>query len=477
MSSEQIITPHPVGRVSPEGVTRQLADDAENTNVGLRDKAANPTYGDDWSKITLGVFAEINPKRTISKGAMAPFIEMAALRTFSRDVDVADVVEKPFTGGGAKFTNGDTLLARITPCLENGKTSLVSCLSQNTNGYGSTEFIVLAPRFSTDKDFLYYLARCDEFRAYAISRMEGTSGRQRVPNSAVAQFTFICPPPKEERKQIGDFLACLDDRIALLRETNATLEAIAQALFKSWFVDFDPVRAKQEGRAPEGMSDATAALFPDSFEESAVGLVPRGWKSMPLERACEINPTRRISKGAVTPYLEMAAIATKGHRTESPVPRAFSSGTKFINGDTLLARITPCLENGKTAFVDFLNGEDIGWGSTEYIVLNPKQPLPSYWAYLLCRHEPFRQFAIQAMVGTSGRQRVDVSRLSQYLVTIPDEPVSKAFAGIVESLQRGIAANAESAQTLSTLRDTLLPRLISGKLRLPKAEAGVTHAG
>jgi type I restriction enzyme, S subunit len=275
-------------------------------------------------------------------------------------------------------------------------------------------------------------------------------------------------PPMREQKAIAATLATLDDKIDLLRETNATLEAIAQALFKSWFVNFDPVRAKAEGREPEGILPQIAALFPSEYEDSELGEIPTGWKAMPLADTCEINPTRRLTKGKTTPYLEMSALPTQGHRTDTPIPRAFSSGTKFINGDTLLARITPCLENGKTAFVDCLLDDEVGWGSTEYIVLRPKAPLPSYWAYLLSRHEHFRQYAIQAMVGTSGRQRVDVSRLAQYLVAVPDERVSVAFAELVEPLQRSIAANDDAAKSLAELRDTLLPRLMSGKLTLSK---------
>lgn len=283
---------------------------------------------------------------------------------------------------------------------------------------------------------------------------------------------FVLPIPElAEQQPIADTLGSLDDKIALLRETNATLEAIAKTLFKSWFVDFDPVRAKRDGRGPEGMPPEVADLFPGEFEDSALGEIPKGWRAERLDEACEINPSRRVSKGVEALYLEMSAIPTTGHRPEWPVARAFSSGTKFINGDTLLARITPCLENGKTAFVDFLPEATVGWGSTEYIVLRPKSPLPHYWAYLLCRYQPFRQFAIQAMVGTSGRQRVEVSRLAQYLVAVPDERVANAFASIVEPLRAKIAANDEAAKSLAALRDTLLPRLMSGKLRIPQAEA------
>ena len=161
-------------------------------------------------------------------------------------------------------------------------------------------------------------------------------------------------PPLDTQVKIADYLSLLDDRITLLRETNATLEAIAQALFKSWFVDFDPVRAKMEGRIPEGMDEATAALFPDSFEETELGLVPRGWRVTTLANAFDINPTRKLSKGTMASYLDMASLATSGHCVEAPIEREMGSGAKFQNGDTLLARITPCLENGKSAFVDFL---------------------------------------------------------------------------------------------------------------------------
>ena len=271
--------------------------------------------------------------------------------------------------------------------------------------------------------------------------------------------------------EIASLLGALDDRIALLRETNATLEAIARALFKSWFVDFDPVRAKQQGLAPAGMDEATAAIFPDGFEESALGLLPKGWRAAALSDACEINPLRSLKKGIVAPYLDMASLATSGHCVALPVQREFGSGTKFRNGDSLLARITPCLENGKSAFVDFLAEEQVGWGSTEFIVLRPRPPLPEYLGYLLCRHPPFREYAIHSMSGTSGRQRVQNDVLGRYLLAVPGIAVAAAFAEIVTALQKAIAANHAQTQTLATLRDTLLPRLISGQLRLPEVEA------
>lgn len=308
----------------------------------------------------------------------------------------------------------------------------------------------------------------------------GAIEKHQVQHSGIARFQYtkfageigIPLLPRNEQVAISRSLGVIDDKIALLRETNATLEAIAQAIFKSWFVDFDPVRAKAEGRDPEGVPPEVADLFPSEFEDSESGTIPKAWRDLRLDEACEINPGRRIAKGTEASYLEMSALPTRGHRPAKPVAREFSSGTKFINGDSLLARITPCLENGKSAFVDFLSADEVGWGSTEYIVLRPKHPMPAYWGYLLCRHEPFRQFAIQAMVGTSGRQRVDVSRLSQYRVNIPPEVIARAFDEIVEPLREQIAANDEQAKVIGGIRDTLLPRLMSGKLETFIESAG-----
>jgi type I restriction enzyme, S subunit len=309
-----------------------------------------------------------------------------------------------------------------------------------------------------DKDYAYWLLLSERIKLVA----QGNGSVFTNLKTDILKNHSVKIPSIETQREIAQSLNAIDDKISLLHEISATLEAIAQALFKSWFVNFDPVRAKAEGIPPE-----IAALFPSEFEDSVLGEIPKGWQAMPLADACEINPTRRLTKDKQAPYLEMSALPTQGHRTDTPIPRAFSSGTKFINGDTLLARITPCLENGKTAFVDCLLEDEVGWGSTEYVILRPKAPLPSYWAYLLSRHEHFRQYAIQAMVGTSGRQRVDVSRLAQYLVAIPDKRVSVAFAELVEPIQRSIAANDNAAKSLAALRDTMLPRLMSGKLLVP----------
>lgn len=180
----------------------------------------------------------------------------------------------------------------------------------------------------------------------------------------------------------------------------------------------------------------------------------------------EINPLRTLKKGNLAKYLDMASVPTLGHRVSGLKDREFSSGAKFKNGDTLLARITPCLENGKTAFVDFLNENEVGWGSTEFIVLRPTNGLPEFFAYLLSRDDDFRKFAIQSMSGTSGRQRVQVDLLGKYPVRIPTSKsiIGQRFGELLNPFVTKIRQNSEEMIFLSKLRDSLLPRLISGKL-------------
>ena len=273
-------------------------------------------------------------------------------------------------------------------------------------------------------------------------------------------------PPKQSRDAIAAFGKVLDDKIELNRRMNATLEAMARALFQSWFVDFDPVRAKLDGREPVGLDAATAALFPDTFQDSALGHIPYGWTAQRLPDAIEVNPRRTLKGGTIAPYLDMKNLPTQGHSAEDVIDREFSSGTKFQNGDTLLARITPCLENGKTGYVDFLEDGQVGWGSTEYIVLTPKPPLPPQFGYLLARSDALRAHAIQNMTGTSGRQRVPSECFNTFFLAVPTPAVARRFDELTAPLMAQIKANSNESRTLAALRDTLLPKLLSGEVIL-----------
>ncbi|HAZ60103.1 MAG TPA: restriction endonuclease subunit S [Gammaproteobacteria bacterium] len=391
---------------------------------------------------------------------------MGAVSARSRSAYASE--QREFDGGGSRFAVGDTLMARITPCLENGKIARFAG-HPGEIAHGSTEFIVIRGRDGVSETaYAYYLTLWEGVRGYAINHMTGTSGRQRVPSEALDHLKVPLPPLLEQRA-IAHILGTLDDKIELNRRMSEVLEAMARALFKSWFVDFDPVRARMEGRDP-GLPQPLADLFPVCLVESELGEIPEGWEVAPLPEIVDVNPTRSLRKGVVAPYLDMANMPTHGHSADDVVYREFGSGMRFINGDTLVARITPCLENGKTAFVDFLEDDQVGWGSTEYIVLHPKPPLPEEYAYCLARSAEFRDFAIQSMTGTSGRQRVPAESLTHFRVAVPPKAIAQAFGRAVKPRLARAAAAVRESRTLAALRDTLLPKLISGELRVKAAE-------
>lgn len=327
--------------------------------------------------------------------------------------------------------------------------------------------VIIRPGANLDKHFLFYLLHTPEYRSEVLAGATGTTVKHTSPSRILAYRAAI--PPLCEQQTIASILGALDDKIELNARMNRTLEEMARAVFKSWFVDFDPVRTKMEGRRPVGMDDATATLFPDSFEESELGPVPRGWRVGPLLNAVVVNPVCRMPGGRTAPYVEMSRLPTTGARITGYDMREFTSGTRFMNGDTVMARITPCLENGKTALVDFLADGETAWGSTEFIVLRSKPPFPPEYSYMLARTAEFRTYAIQSMCGSSGRQRVPASALDAYPIVIPASDVLNAFGQFASSCMMAMRAHDVESSTLCSIRDTLLPRLISGEVRVGDA--------
>ncbi|MBW2050263.1 MAG: restriction endonuclease subunit S [Deltaproteobacteria bacterium] len=327
-----------------------------------------------------------------------------------------------------------------------------------------------------DKRYVYYLLKSINYRTYSDKSAVPRINRNHLHQEQVRIPTI----PIQQR--IAHILGTLDDKIELNRRMNRTLEKMAAAIFKSWFIDFDPVHAKAEGQdtlsacghaQAGGLPKEIADLFPDSFEDSEIGLIPKGWCVKYLPEVIEVNPRRSLPRGTVAPYVPMKEMPTRLSRPTGWWRRKFNSGSKFRNGDVLLARITPCLENGKTAFVDFLDGNEIGWGSTEYIVLRSNPPLPPEFTYCLARSERLREHAIANMTGTSGRQRAPASCFDRFLVTVPSEGVASAFGKFVQTVFRKTRANDIQSMTLKKIRDTLLPKLLSGELKVPDVEATI----
>jgi type I restriction enzyme S subunit len=206
-------------------------------------------------------------------------------------------------------------------------------------------------------------------------------------------------------------------------------------------------------------------LFPDRLVDSELGEIPEGWEVKALGEVLELNPREPMKRGTIAPYIEMAALPTSSSCPDEAVLREFTSGTRFRNGDTLLARITPCLENGKTAFVQSLPEDIVGWGSTEFIVMRAIPPVPAEYPYLLGREEGFREHAIQSMTGTSGRQRVQVDALAPYLLPFPPTDVWATFSSLVGPMFVDIEITRKQSYSLAAQRDALLPKLVSGELR------------
>lgn len=370
-------------------------------------------------------------------------------------------VASDVTSTKTRFKQGDILFGKL-------RCYFRKVVRAPFDGICSTDIWVTRAKEGVDQGFLFYCMASQSFVDFADSGSEGT----RMPRTQwdwVSKYEIPLPSLPEQR-QITHSLGSLDDKIELNRQMNETLEAMARAIFKSWFVDFNPVRAKMAGREPVGMDAKTAALFPSRFQDSSLGKIPEGWEVLPLPEVIEINPHRVLKKGTIAPYLHMENLPKQGHRPHDWKDRKFNSGTKFINGDTLLARITPCIENGKTALVDFLAEGEVGWGSTEYIVLRPKPPLPAEFVYYLARSDDLRAFAIHNMTGTTGRQRVPYSCFDYYQLPVPTNQVAGRFGEIVQPSMEKIRANSEQSRTLQEIRETLLPKLLSGEIRVDNME-------
>ena len=322
---------------------------------------------------------------------------------------------------------------------------------------------ILSGNRHSDTRFLSYMIESCDVSGYLTG-----STIPKLTQGNLDKIEFLIPP-LEEQKAIAHILGTLDDKIELNRRMNETLEAMARALFKDWFVDFGPVRAKAEGREAY-LPEEIWGLFPDSFEDSELGEIPRGWKLGTISELVDIDPPRKLAKESIAPYLEMKGVTISGHTVTGVYRRKFTSGTKFQLGDTLLARITPCLENGKTALVDFLEDGEIGWGSTEFIVMCGKKHLHNSFVYCLARSEGFRSYAIRNMVGSSGRQRISSNILVDFQMSLPPDYLVDCFSILCRSFLRKISKASAHNLTLSSIQNILLPKLISGELSVAAAE-------
>ncbi len=387
-------------------------------------------------------YVQLNPRVSIPKGEMVPFVSMDRISPGTRAVRAAE--RRQALGSGTKFAPGDTLFARITPCLENGK---IAQYNGDGPSMGSTEFFVLRAREGvSDPGFVYYFSQTRELRLAAEKSMSGASGRQRALISALSEFECEFPSLHTQCR-IAGILSAYDDLIENSQRRIKILEEMVRSLYREWFVNF---------RYPGHESVPLIS--------SPMGQIPKGWEAKRVTECLYVNPRIKVPRDGEKPFVPMGSLSNESMLISNIEYRSGNSGAKFQNFDTLFARITPCLENGKTGFVQFLpDAGAVAFGSTEFIVLR-SNTLTAEFVYCLARSEEFRSVAIKSMSGATGRQRVQERCFEGLQIAQPPSTLLEEFSTIAAPSFRLIYELFLQIQNLRHTRDLLLPRLLSGQI-------------
>lgn len=394
----------------------------------------------EWATRTISDIAKINPRESIRKGTRAKKIPMDIIRPFTRDIPSYQIEEYK---GGTKFRNMDTIMARITPCLENGKTAQVRCLDNGEVGFGSTEYIVFRAKEGTDPDYLYYLVCSPLIRDPAIKSMVGSSGRQRVQTDVVLNLQIAVPNYLEQIK-IGGILRALDDKIQLNAEINKNLEQQGLALYKSFFIDF----------APYG------------------GIQPNGWNAVSLEDVClKITDGSHYSPkdepGAPYPMYSVKDMETYGfnsssckHISDTEFERMKKNDCVPLVDDILVAKDGSYL---KEIFICSEPTDEAVLSSIAIFRPDPNVILPDVLLFLL-KQPSVRADVADNYVSGSALPRIVLKDFKKYQFILPPMNEQRKIGDILHSFRMQIATNVKENHRLASLRDALLPKLMSGEI-------------
>ena len=423
-----------------------------------------------WREMPFSEALQINPSIRLDRGSIYPYVDMASVSADSRNANSME--EREFKGGGSKFQCGDTLMARITPCLENGKIARYQTTGDQQVANGSTEFIVIRGRENvTDSDFAYYLTRWNEVRDYAISQMTGTSGRQRVPVDSLDHL-IVGIPPLDEQHTIAHVLGTLDDKIELNRRMNETLEAMARALFKSWFVDFEPVRAKMEGRWRRGESLPGLPvehydLFPSRLVDSELGEIPEGWEVKTLGEICykpQYGYTASANNTPIGPkFLRITDVNKKSWIEWESVPYCEITEEDFEKyrlhkGDILIARMA---DPGHGCMIE----EDRGAVFASYLIrFRPLHESYTRFLQYWIHSVNYWELVIGRGAGTT-RISLNAKVLSDFPILLPSDSLLDTFGEQISGLRSQVVVNSNESRALAAQRDVLLPGLVSGEIQ------------
>jgi len=384
----------------------------------------------EWREQKLSDFMDFNPYTPLSKGIIAKKVTMEKLIPFNRKIQG---YEDAVFSGGTKFKNGDTLVARITPCLENGKTAYVDFLNDEEVAFGSTEFIVLrAKEGISDSRFIFYFAISDEFRDTAIQLMSGTSGRQRVDTEALKRKVFTLPPLPEQ-KAIAEVLSSLDDKIDLLTRQNKTLEDLAQAYFRKWFIE-------------DASKEWEVVPISEKFD-----VLLGGTPSRKIESYWTNGTIGWINSGKIN---EFRIIEASEYITEEALNN--SSAKLLPAGTTVLAITGATLGKISMVLRSFAANQSV-------IGLVPKAELSNNFIFLWLKENIN---ALISMQTGGAQQHINSNDVKSFDVIVPDTVALSLFRRKIDPLMLKISQNCFQINTLNKLRDTLLPKLISGEIRV-----------
>lgn len=424
----------------------------------------------NWKQTSVGEFIDFNPPETIAKGLMTRKIPMDKLGVFQRKISGSEYAEY---SAGPKFRNGDTLFAKITPCLENGKTAFVDILDENEVAFGSSEFIVLRENAHSDKKFIYYLARSPLFRERAISCMEGTSGRKRVNEGALKRQEILVPEILSQQK-IASVLSALDDKIELNNKINAELEAMAKMLYDYWFVQFDFPNA--DGKPYKSSGGEMV------YDEVLKREIPKGWKVKSFEGLVAF--TRGISYTSSTindtsgvPMINLKSFNLNGTYRIDGI-KYFTgkvNENKLISKGDLLIAITDVTREaeiiGRAISLPEFNVDVVCSCDVARVDILDNAFEKNYLRFLFNSkhyHNYIKHYASGTLV-----LHLDLNGILWYKDIIPPMDLQEKFQSFSANIEDKIQANHKQNQELASLRDWLLPMLMNGQVTVADADERV----
>ena len=402
-----------------------------------------------WETVRFGDLYAVESRNGLTKpskvrGSGYKMINMGELFANDRiyDIPMEFVPLKESEKLNARVECGDLLFARQSLVLEGaGKCSIVMEVSPLTV-FESHLIRVRLDRSQALPMFYYYYFRSSLSPVKSIVSQCAQAG---IRGSDLQELQVILPPIKVQQR-IAEIISRYDDLIENNQKQIKLLEEAAQRLYKEWFVDL---------------------RFPGHETTPVVDGIPEGWRMCTAGDVIVFNPKTQLTKGRIKQSVPMSALSTSSmvlNSSEFTMTES-NSGSKFRNGDTLLARITPCLENGKTAFVAGITSEEGAVGSTEFIVMRAKKINP-YMVYLHARTEEFRKTAINSMTGSDGRQRAQVDKIMQFPYLLAPQSILEAFSQLVEPIFEQVYLKNSQIAQLSQARDRLIPKLMNREIEV-----------